>query len=81
MQTVKDNFKLVVYPKTKIPFTSIPLSEKEVIAICDEIYAQIMKHVDNVDFVTIEYDTSYHCLKCGYIAQWNDKDHYCVAED
>lgn len=62
---IKTNFRVIVYPKTLVPFSSIRISDKEILAVCDQIYDQTKRHVDDVDLVTIDYDEEYVCEHCG----------------
>lgn len=94
----KDNFRIVVYPRSVTDFGSISCSrgmfygydaegqagwERDMEDRCDELIADMKRHVDNFGSAEIEYDQEEVCEHCGY--RWTEKDsHYnggCCDED
>lgn len=74
--TRKSNFRIVVEPRRLGDYGFIKTSdsafgrteediEKEYLQRCREIEDDIKRHVDNVDYIGIEYDTHEECSHCG----------------
>lgn len=40
--------------------------EKDIIERCEEIIEQVKRHVDNVGYVGVEFDSEEQCPFCGY---------------
>lgn len=81
----KSNFRVIVDPKSLGDFGSIRVSdnfwgktpeqiEKDYLQRCKEIKDQIMRHVDDVHSVDIEYDTEEICSHCGYAWEIDPED-------
>lgn len=69
----KVNFRVVVEPKRPRYFVSMTTErlEKELEDRCNEIIAEIKRHVDNVDGACVEFDETYVCSHCG--SPWTEK--------
>lgn len=81
----KENFRVVVEPRSMGDFGSIRMSEgffyygegaqarkeKDYQERCEEIAAEIKRHVDNVRYVSVEYDQETVCEYCG--SRWTEK--------
>ncbi len=91
---IKDNFRVVVEPRRLGDFGSVSVSDsffgqnKERIAAdyldrCEEIAAEIKRHVDNVRYVSVEFDQGHVCEHCG--DRWTEEsDSYnggCCSKD
>ena len=59
-KTIKENIRVTVSPD--LPF--YPISDDEEIQKCKGIIEQIKRHVDDFDYVGIEYDTRHICEFC-----------------
>lgn len=79
--TTKTNFRVIVEPRRLGDFGSVRVPdnfgglspariEKDYQSRCEEIVADIRRHVDNVDGCSIECDTEEVCSHCGL--QWEE---------
>lgn len=94
----KDNFRIVVYPRSVTDFGSISCSrgmfynydsegqarwERDMEDRCDELIADMKRHVDNIGSVHIEYDQEEVCEHCG--SSWTEDNSLynggCCEED
>lgn len=94
----KTNFRVVVHPRGLGNFGSVRASdgffyghgpeaeariEKEYQERCEEIIADIRRHVDSVGFTEIEFDQDSVCEHCGSV--WTEEsDQYnggCCSKD
>lgn len=94
----KENFRVVIEPRGLGDFGSIRCSasfiyggdegaqkriERDVQDRCDEIAADVKRHVDNVGYVAVEFDQVDVCAHCG--SRWTEEsDTYnggCCAKD
>jgi hypothetical protein len=73
---IPENFRVVVEPRGLGHFGSVSMGDgfisrdPKVIAKlyrerCEEIAAEIKRHVDNVGYVSVESDAGYQCEHCG----------------
>ena len=89
-----DNYRVIVNPRRLGDFGYASISDAMVCAdeaerlkmykdLCDEIVADIKRHVSGVGYVGVECDSEYVCGYCG--ASWTeDDDKYnggCCAKD
>lgn len=58
----KSKYRVVVEPKTYVHGIKLSSIESD----CKYMVDQIKRHIDNVDTVTIDYDTREVCSHCGY---------------
>lgn len=81
----KSNFRVVVEPKGLGDYGGIRVSdsffgrsteeiEKEYLQRCNEIEEEIKRHVDNVGYISVEYDTEERCSHCGYRWEVSEDD-------
>lgn len=74
----KDNFRVIIEPKGLGDYGSVRVSdsmfhktpaerEKAYERRCKEIMEQVKRHVDEVQYVHIDYDAHEHCSFCGYV--------------
>jgi hypothetical protein len=73
--TRKENFRVVIYPKSlgdyggiKLPdshFRNNEQIQKDYETRCKEIAEQAKRHVDNIHSVDVEYDTVTKCSHCN----------------
>lgn len=94
----KDNFRVTVEPRSMTDFGGISTGrwmfysndeegnkrwERDMQERCEEIAAEIKRHVDNVRSVWVEFDSSPICSHCG--AHWtedsNDYNGGCCDAD
>ena len=77
--TNRTNFRVVVYPVTRVYGLVVAKEEER----CVEIVEQIKRHVDHAESVEIVHDEEPVCSHCG--RNWTeDSDTYnggCCAED
>lgn len=81
----KVNFRVVIDPRRLGDFGSIRLgasflygnteeerkrAERDMHERCDEIASQVKRHIDNVNYVQVEFDQEYVCEHCG--AEWTE---------
>lgn len=85
IQGPRDNFRIVVNPRSMTDFGMASFSrsflyksdrdgqaswEKDMIDRCNEIAADIRRHVDNVSRVSVEWDQEAVCEHCG--SRWTE---------
>ncbi len=59
----KSNYRIVVEPETHV--FGIALSEDTIKSNLRDMEQQIKRHVDNIGWMNIEYDTDEICSHCG----------------
>jgi hypothetical protein len=59
-----NNYRVVVEPVTHV--YGIKLSADTIKRDCQEIANQIKRHVDNIEHISVEFDTKITCSHCGY---------------
>lgn len=59
----KSNYRIVVEPRTKI--FGIELSEETQRRDLKEMEEQIKRHVDNIAYLSVQYDTDETCSHCN----------------
>jgi hypothetical protein len=93
-KTYQDNYRVVIEPRRLGDFGCLSTSDsfggrsqerirKEYKERCEEIVAQVTRHVDNVNRTYVESETVAVCEYCGY-AWTEDDDKYnggCCAKD
>lgn len=68
----KSNFRVVVEPETHI--FGFKLSDDTIQRNLKEIKEQIKRHVDNISYVNIEWDTEAKCSYCGLSWEVSEDD-------
>jgi len=83
---IKENFRVVIYPRRLGDLGGISCSdsflysgpdaqrnmERDYKERCEEIAAQALRHCDNMGSVSVEFDQESVCEHCG--AAWTEKD-------
>jgi len=70
-KTVRDNYRVVVEPRDPGNYGAFYIGgttrpEAQTVSLCEEIKDQIKRHIDDVESISIECDTSDVCGFCGY---------------
>ena len=68
----KSNYRIVVEPKTRI--FGIELSEETQRRDLKEMEEQIKRNVDNIGYISVQYDTDETCSHCGLTWQLSEDD-------
>jgi len=79
--TQVEGFRVVIEPKD---IHGREFSEAESRRACEEIIAQVRKHVDGVGLVLMKYDESIVCEHCGWLwSETGDSPHNggCCEKD
>lgn len=81
-KTTQENFRVVIEPKGIGQFGYMSMSDsffckdeydrqRQYKERCEEIAADVKRHVDNVGSVSVESDTVHACEHCGY--RWTEE--------
>lgn len=68
----KSNYRIVVEPKTRI--FGIELSEETQRRDLKEMEEQIKRNVDNIGYISVQYDTDETCSHCGLTWELSEDD-------
>ncbi len=66
---VRKNFRVVAYPDIWQGHTE-NTSENTYMSTCEDIVKSIKRHVDDIESIRIEWDTTYLCTLCG--REWDN---------
>ena len=74
------NYRVAVYPQTKAYGFSLGIDEKKA---CEDIMNDVKRHVDDLGYVEIEFDTEHTCSHCD--STWTEDSETfnggCCAKD
>lgn len=71
-KTIRDNYRIIVEPHLGYQLDSGDKNHNYNVSICEDIIEQIERHVDDVDYLTAEWDEQSHCTLCGN--EWEEKN-------
>ena len=68
----KSNFRIIIEPVTHI--YGVKLSDEEQRIDLKEMEEQIKRHVDNIGYMNVEYDTNETCSHCNLTWELSEDD-------